>query len=289
MDPEKHRLALIQAARLQALKRTELLDTLPEPSFDRFTRLAARLTGSATALVSLVDENRQYFKSALGLGEPLASDRQTPLSHSFCQYVAASGRPLVIDDARTHELVKDNPAVSEFGVIAYLGTPLWAEGKCIGSLCVLETHPRQWTEEDQRALQDLAATVNTEIELRLTTQFTDRLAQLIPAVVYLYDRSQQRLTFFNELAMRYDLNPLLVQAGDGEVCLTEKSGETRWFMHQTVTLDADQNLQLGVATDIHKTRRELVQRLQLELQSAGDFKEALSRLTQTLGGSLEGE
>lgn len=282
MEPDNHRLALTQAARLQALKRTELLDTLPEPSFDRFTRLAARLTGSPTALVSLVDEDRQYFKSALGLGEPLASQRQTPLSYSFCQYVAASGKPLVVEDARTHELVKDNPAVSELGVIAYLGTPLWAEGKCIGSLCVLENQPRQWSEEDRLALQDLAATVNTEIELRLTTHFTDHLTQLIPAVVYLYDRSQHRLTFFNEQATRYDLNPLWVQAGDGEVCLAEKSGKKRWFMHRSRLLDVAQNLQLGVATDIQEAKHELLQRLHQELQGSKDVPAALARIAQTL-------
>lgn len=282
MDSQQHQLALTQAARLQALRRTELLDTLPEPSFDRFTRLAARLTGSPTALVSLVDEHRQYFKSALGLGEPLASQRQTPLSYSFCQYVAASGKPLVVEDARSHDVLKDSPAVSELGVIAYLGTPLWAEGKCIGSLCVLESQPRQWSEADRLALHDLAATVNAEIELRLTTHFTERLTQLIPAIVYLYDRSQQCLAFSNEQAASYDLNPLWVQADNGEVCLSEKSGQNRWFMHRFLALDADETMQLGVATDIQETKRELLHRVHQELQSSGDVKAALARIARSL-------
>lgn len=255
MDPEQHRLALKQASRLQALRRTELMDSLPEPSFDRYTRLAARLTGSPTALVSLVDDERQFFKSALGVGQPWAR-RGTPLSHSFCQYVAASGQPLVVEDARTHELVKDNPAIHDLGVLAYLGAPLWADGKCIGSLCVAEGQPRQWSEEDKQALRDLAAAVNAEIELRLTTHFTERLTQLVPAIIYLYDRSQRRLTFFNEQATRYDLNPLYTQAGDGEVSLTDKDGKASWFLHRSLTLDPDQNLQLGVATDIQPSKRE---------------------------------
>ncbi|MBN9415377.1 hypothetical protein ABS71_11695 [bacterium SCN 62-11] len=283
MDPELHRLALTQAARLQALKRTELLDSLPEPSFERFTRMAARLTSSPTALVSLVDDNRQFFKSALGLGEPWASERQTPLTHSFCQYVAASGRPLVVEDAREHELVKDNLAVSELGVLSYLGIPLWAEGKCIGSLCVLESQPRRWSEEDQQALRDLAATVNAEIELRLTTTFAERLTQLMPAVIYVYDRSQDRLTFYNELATLYNLNPLWIEPVDGEVCLTsKKSQQTRWFLHRCIMLDTDGNLQLGVATDIDESKRQLLSQLEQELRGSADVAEALARVRQSL-------
>lgn len=279
MDSPQHRMALTQAARLQALKRTELLDSLPEPSFERFTRLAARLTATSTALVSLVDDQRQFFKSSLGLGEPWASERQTPLTHSFCQYVAASGRPLIVEDARTHELVKDNLAVSELGVLAYLGIPLWAEGKCIGSLCVLESQPRHWSEEDQQALQDLAATVNSEIELRLTTNFAERLTQLMPAIIYVYDRAQDRLTFYNDQATRYNLNPLWIEPVDGEVCLTsKKSGEARWFLHRCLMLDVDQNLQLGLATDIHQSKNELLARLRQELEGCADLQQVLSRL-----------
>lgn len=279
MDTPQHRMALTQAARLQALKRTELLDSLPEPSFERFTRLATRLTATSTALVSLVDDHRQFFKSSLGLGEPWASERQTPLTHSFCQYVAASGRPLIVEDARTHELVKDNLAVSEIGVLAYLGIPLWAEGKCIGSLCVLESQPRQWSEEDQQALQDLAATVNSELELRLTTNFAERLTQLMPAIIYVYDRAQDRLTFYNEHATRYNLNPLWIEPVDGEVCLTsKKSGETRWFLHRCLMLDVDQTLQLGIATDVHESKNELLARLREEIQNCTDISQVLARL-----------
>src|SRR6516162_9470764 len=87
---EKVNPTVISAERLAALQRTELLDTLPELEFDRVTRLACRLLGTEVALLSLVDTDRQFFKSSCGLPEPWASIRQTPLSHSFCQHVVAS-------------------------------------------------------------------------------------------------------------------------------------------------------------------------------------------------------
>ena len=86
------RAALRDERRLAALWRTGLLDTPPEQVFDRLTRLVRRLLGTPVALVSLVDADRQFFKSAVGLPEPWAARRETPLSHSFCQHVVATGR-----------------------------------------------------------------------------------------------------------------------------------------------------------------------------------------------------
>src|SRR5688500_4721081 len=91
--------------RLAALRRTGLMDGAPEERFDRLTRLAARTLRVPVALVSLVDDNRQFFKSCVGLTEPWASMRQTPLTHSFCQHAVMTGRPLIINDARADPLV----------------------------------------------------------------------------------------------------------------------------------------------------------------------------------------
>ena len=93
--------------RLRALSATALLDSKPEQAFDRLTRLAARVLGAPVSLVSLVDRDRQFFKSAEGLAEPWLSERQTPLSHSFCQHVVTTNAPLVVTDARDHPLVCD--------------------------------------------------------------------------------------------------------------------------------------------------------------------------------------
>jgi signal transduction histidine kinase len=154
-------------ARLAALWRTGLLDTPPEEVFDRLTRLTRRMLNAPVALVSLVEADRQFFKSALGLPEPWATRRETPLSHSFCQHVVATGAPLSVEDARDDPLVCDNLAVPELGVVAYLGMPLaTADGQVIGSLCAIDTRPRNWTAEDGAALRDLAALAMSEVSLR---------------------------------------------------------------------------------------------------------------------------
>lgn len=159
--------AVTDAARLEALERTGLLDSLPEEAFDRLVRLAAHLVDAPVALLSLVDRDRQFFKSSVGLGEPWASQRETPLSHSFCQYTLNGPEPLIIEDARQHPLVRDNLAIRDLGAIAYAGIPLVTpDGHALGSFCVIDSEPRSWSEGEIQALKDLAASVTTEIELR---------------------------------------------------------------------------------------------------------------------------
>jgi hypothetical protein len=153
--------AVQDPARLAALRRTGLLDTPPDPSFDRHVRLAAEVLNAPVALVSLIDEERQFFKSSIGVEE-----RETPLSHSFCQHAIAQREPLIVDDAREHPLLKHNPAVEELDSVAYAGVPLIdADGFALGTLCVLDSHPRQWTKHQVELLGDLAASVVNEITL----------------------------------------------------------------------------------------------------------------------------
>ncbi len=154
--------------RLEALRKTGLLDSEVEPAFDRFTRLASQYLKTPVALVSLVDQDRQFFKSHIGLPEPWASQRQTPLSHSFCKHVVSSGKPLIIPNALKDPLVRDNEAIRDLGVVAYAGVPLaTVEGNVLGSLCAIDTQPHEWTEEDVAFLKDLAAAVMAEIDLRI--------------------------------------------------------------------------------------------------------------------------
>ena len=145
--------------RLATLQRTSLLDTPPEEAFDRLTRLATTLLRVPVALVSLVDGDRQFFKSSVGLPEPLASLRQTPLTHSFCKHVVASGEPLVLSDIRNSSF-KDNPSVFGIGEMAYTGIPLTTtEGHALGSFCVADARPRNWTDEEIEVLRTLASSV----------------------------------------------------------------------------------------------------------------------------------
>ncbi len=124
------------------------------------------MLNAPVALVSLVDSDRQFFKSCLGLPEPWASARQAPLSHSFCQHAVASREPLIVADSREHEVLRDNLAIRDMGVIAYAGIPLIdAGGHALGTLCVIDSRPRHWTTEQVQLLGDLAASVVTEISL----------------------------------------------------------------------------------------------------------------------------
>lgn len=153
--------------RLAELRRTGLLDTPAEESFDRLTRLTATVLNVPVALVSLVDSDRQFLKSCLGLPQPWATERETPLSHSFCQHVVQSREPLVVSDAREHPALRDNLAIRDLGVIAYAGAPLiTGDGNVLGTLCAIDHKPRHWTPDEVEILSNLAGSVLSEILLR---------------------------------------------------------------------------------------------------------------------------
>lgn len=162
---------LEESDRLAALNATQLLDSPAESDFDQFTRMATKIAKTPVALVSLVDEGRQFFKSCVGLPEPWASDRQTPLSHSFCQHVVNRFEPLCIKDAREDPLVCDNLAIQDLGVVAYLGIPLTtSSGHTLGSFCVIDTEPREWDSDDVELIRQLASLVVEKIELRTSAR-----------------------------------------------------------------------------------------------------------------------
>ena len=159
--------ALAEPQRLAALHDAALLDSTPEEPFDRLARLAARVVGAPVALVTAVDHDRQFFKSCLGLPEPWATRRETPLSHSFCQHVVAEKEPVIISDARKDERLLDNHAIRDLGVIAYLGVPLITrDGHAVGALCVIDHEPRIWKSDEISLVKDIASSVVTEITLR---------------------------------------------------------------------------------------------------------------------------
>jgi signal transduction histidine kinase len=154
--------------RLASLGATELMDSPREQAFDRLTERAARELGVPTAVLALVDDRRQFFKSVVGLEGEAAEQRGTPLSHSFCQHVVHTGTPLRVEDARDHPLLRDNPAVRDLDVIAYLGMPLAApDGEVVGSLCAISPQPHRWSEDDAGRLSELAAAVTREIAARV--------------------------------------------------------------------------------------------------------------------------
>lgn len=154
--------------RLDALQQSGLLDSASEEIFDEWTLLASKLLKTPVVLLSLVDKDRQFFKSQVGLPPEWAAKRETPLSHSFCQYVAASQEPLVVSDARQMPLVRENKAIADLGVIAYAGMPLTTPGgQTLGSFCAIDSRPREWTAEELETLRMIGEQAMAQINLRL--------------------------------------------------------------------------------------------------------------------------
>lgn len=149
-----------ERSRLEALWALGVLDTPAEERFDRLTRVARRLFDVPIALVSLVDEHRQWFKSRAGL-----ELTETPRDISFCGHAILDDVPLVVPNALEDERFFDNPLVcGEPGVRFYVGCPLRApNGQRIGALCLMDRRPRQFDEDDLMALKDLAAMVEHEL------------------------------------------------------------------------------------------------------------------------------
>ncbi len=165
------------AARLNALYESDLLDTPPEAAFDRISRLAARALGTPSAALILIDRDRQYVKSLFGMefDIPYGQCLQTPLSHSVCQYVVETDAPFAFDDALKDGFFATHQAVMEIGIVAYLGVPIrWEDPKgkrrALGALCVWDTIPRVWQPEDVTLLQEFAALVESEFRLRAAAQ-----------------------------------------------------------------------------------------------------------------------
>ncbi|SDY61836.1 Serine phosphatase RsbU, regulator of sigma subunit [Modestobacter sp. DSM 44400] len=152
-------------ARLAAVRATELLDAIAEESFDRLTGLARRLTGAPFAFVTVVDDERSYWLSRHGIPDDGA--QQNTLDESFCQYVVASGRPLVLGDVTIDERTRDNPSIQSLGVRAWAGFPVHTpEGELLGTFCVVDTEVRTWSPEDVELLADLSAIASREVWLR---------------------------------------------------------------------------------------------------------------------------
>lgn len=148
------------AERVAALRSLAVLDTPPEERFDRVTRLAAALFRVPVALVSLVDLNRQWFKSKVGM-----DFEESPRDTSFCAHAVAARSLLVIPDALADDRFRDNPIVTGAPRVRfYAGTPLHlSDGHIVGTLCILDYRPRDFSAAERGLLADLAATVESEL------------------------------------------------------------------------------------------------------------------------------
>jgi diguanylate cyclase (GGDEF)-like protein len=149
-----------ESARLDALRALHILDTLPEERFDRLTRLARRLFGVPIAVVSLVDANRQWFKSCIGM-----EASETSRDVSFCAHAILGDAILMVPDALADERFRDNPLVTdEPNIRFYAGCPLRAADGCkVGTLCLIDVKPRVLDAEECALLHDLARMAEQEL------------------------------------------------------------------------------------------------------------------------------
>ena len=170
LDPSAAPLPADEAQRLQVLLDLNLLDTPPEARFDRITRLAARLFGVPTALVSLIDADRQWFKSRVG-----CDLSETPRSSSFCAHAILQDDVMVVRDACEDARFAHTPLVQgDNPVRFYAGSPIAAgDGHRIGTLCIIDRVPHEFGPEERALLRDLAGIVGNEvaaIELKVAAE-----------------------------------------------------------------------------------------------------------------------
>lgn len=164
--------------RLKKLRCLDILDTFPEQVYDDITFLAARIADTPIALISLIDCERQWFKSRVGLDAT-----ETHRDHAFCAHaIRAPHELLLVTDATQDPRFVDNPLVTDApGIRFYAGAPLLcSDGTALGTLCVIDQKPRTLTELQENALRVLARQVVAQIELREALSRVDRLHGMLP-------------------------------------------------------------------------------------------------------------
>jgi anti-sigma regulatory factor (Ser/Thr protein kinase) len=152
-----------EAGRLESLNQYRILDTEPEQAFDDLTLIASQICGTPIALISLVDEDRQWFKSRLGL-----EATETKRSISFCGHAIEQDGLFLVEDAAADERFRENPlVVGEPHIRFYAGMPLMSrEGMALGTICVIDREPRTLSESQREGLAALKRQVESQLELR---------------------------------------------------------------------------------------------------------------------------
>jgi len=193
-----------EARRLKVLLDLNLLDSPPDERFDRITRLAARLFAVPTALVSLVDAERQWFKSRVGM-----TAIETPRSESFCAHTILQDDVLVVRDACADERFADYPAVKgDCPVRFYAGSPIdMGDGMRIGTLCIVDSQPREFGEEERRMLRDLAGIVANEVAAGALKGALERERRSAEAVRALLDHLPEGVLLIDETGAIVSCNP----------------------------------------------------------------------------------
>ena len=274
-----------EAERLAALRRYAVLDTAAERSFDRITTVATRVFDVPIALITLIDAERQWFKSCIGL-----DGTETSRDDAFCAHAILADDPLIIGDALEDRRFFDNPNVIGTPFVRfYAGAPLiTSDGFRLGTLCIIDTKPRRIAAHEIATLVDLSAMVVDELELRSAARMRamfERLAQMSPDLIYVFDLDLGR-NFYNNRAPSAVLGYDPVEVGseiapwmfhpddlpavhehftrrdhvepDARIELTcrvkDAAGAYRWFHSRETVFERDEQgrplHRLGIATEI---------------------------------------
>jgi len=149
-----------EATRLKALHELKILYTDQEERFDRITRVVAKVLHAPIVMISLVDTDRQWFKACIGI-----DTRETPRSVSFCGHAILQDDLFIIENALKDDRFHDNPLVTgEMHIRFYAGRPIKFDGQNIGTLCIMDTKPRKFTDQERSDLEDLGHWVERELE-----------------------------------------------------------------------------------------------------------------------------
>ena len=213
--------------RFEALDAYKILDTLPEDEYDAITKIAAQICGTPIALVTLVDHNRQWFKSHHGLNAT-----ETPRDFAFCAHAINTPDELfIIPDATKDERFHDNPLTTKDpNVIFYAGAPLnTKDGYSLGTLCVIDTKPREGlTENQQESLKALANQVISQFELRKKNRFLEDLNYEISKKNVQLNQFAHRLTHDLKVPIR-GVNSLLIFIKEDYKTLIENTDLEVWI------------------------------------------------------------
>jgi PAS domain S-box-containing protein len=222
--------------RLKALLDLAILDTAPEKAFDAIVQCVSAATGAPIALVSLVDETRQWFKARVGLDA-----HETPRELAFCAHaICTPDQPMIVPDSEADARFRDNPLVVGAPYVkSYLGAPLVDDaGRALGTLCAIDNAPRAWSAHDIRQVQSLAALVTELLRQRSVVLQTERLGE---EVVALSDQLAKKTTLLEEVSQ-------VANVGGWELDLALKS--LTWTAQTRRIHEVDENYQPTLETAV---------------------------------------